>query len=324
MPVDAVRERLRDRLRPSLDPRLARNHRALDAARQDTLIETLTREYFPDGDAYLSSEEGARDLRDHVSARLERFRTEIVPWLDSAVPLAGANVLEIGCGTGSSTVALGEQGARVIGIDILPGSLAVARGRCELYGVEAELLKGNAVEVDDLLGDRRFDLVIFFAALEHMTSDERLAAMRKTWDMLAPGSCWCLVDTPNRLWFVDGHTSHLPFFHWLPDDLALRYSRFSPRDFLQGRFDEPSPEAMLEFRRLGRGVSFHEFELTMGSADDLTVVSSLSSFFDDASVVRRWLRRVGRRQRYRSLIRRQRPRLHSGFFDESLDLILRK
>ena len=49
------------------------------------------------------------------STWLERLvcdRMEVVPWLDATRSLRGVDILEIGCGTGVSTLALCEQGAR--------------------------------------------------------------------------------------------------------------------------------------------------------------------------------------------------------------------
>jgi hypothetical protein len=65
------------------------------------------------------------------------------------------------------------------------------------------------------------------------------------------------------------HTSWLPFFQWLPDDLAFKYSRFSPRFNFGGMYGEETAERMLHFLRRGRGVSFHEFSLTMKPAETL-------------------------------------------------------
>ena len=51
--------------------------------------------------------------------------------------------------------------------------------------------------------------MIFFACLEHMTYAERLTAMRATWNGLRAGALWCSIETPNRLWWFDEHTSFL-------------------------------------------------------------------------------------------------------------------
>lgn len=48
----------------------------------------------------------------------------------AGLPLAGAAVLEIGCGTGRNTVYLAEAAARVLAIDFSEGMLEKARARC--------------------------------------------------------------------------------------------------------------------------------------------------------------------------------------------------
>src|SRR3954465_742961 len=79
---------------------------------------------------YLATEWGQQDLQNHLFNRLRRDREEVIPWLDGSRTIRGSRVLEIGCGTGCSTVALAEQGADVVAIDIDEPSLAVAKQRC--------------------------------------------------------------------------------------------------------------------------------------------------------------------------------------------------
>lgn len=316
------------RFAPPLPRHLAARHRALDANARTALHYALSRHYFADaGPAYLETEAGSRDLDDHLEGRLAHDRGRVIPWLDAARPLAGARILEIGCGTGSATVALAEQGSVVTALDLCERSVQVARRRCELYGLEASFVVGNAVELLDKLQDEHFDFVIFFASLEHMTFAERKAAMRRAWELLDPGDLWCVVETPNRLWFRDVHTSFLPFFHWLPDDVAFEYSRMSPRENFRERYRELDEDSLLHFLRRGRGVSHHDFELAIGPVPQLDVVSSLTHFhrrrhrFPIAS----WLRR--RRTlayRYERLLAKMAPELHPGFLQPDLDLVIRK
>jgi predicted SAM-dependent methyltransferase len=49
----------------------------------------------------------------------------------------------------------------------------------------------NATEVAAAFEDRAFDLIIFYASLEHMLIEERLQAIADTWAMLRPGDLWC-------------------------------------------------------------------------------------------------------------------------------------
>jgi S-adenosylmethionine-dependent methyltransferase len=292
-------------------------------------LEASLREHYlaADADAARDPESLRRDLDDHLAVRLESARRRVVPWLDAARPLSGARVLEIGCGTGSATVALAEQGARLTAVDLCERSVAVARRRCELHEVEADFVLGNAAEVLEKLARERFDFVVFYASLEHMTFEERAVSMRKAWELLAPGDLWCVVETPNRLWFRDSHTSLLPYFHWLPDDLAFAYSRKSPRTGFRERYREPDADARLHFLRRGRGVSYHELELALGPAAQLDVVSSLATFQRARHRLpawARWKRRHSLESRYEALLREISPELHPGFVQPDLDLVIRK
>src|ERR1051325_2899198 len=98
---------------------LSKNFRAIDKQQIASLELSLRDNYFirfPE--EYLSTDFGKDDLQDHLFNRLETNRNMIVPWLDEVRPLQGTSILEIGCGTGASTVALAEQGAEVSGGDV--------------------------------------------------------------------------------------------------------------------------------------------------------------------------------------------------------------
>lgn len=265
-------------------------------------------------ESWLSSDEGKRDLDSHLYDRLNSFRRTVIPWLDHAKPLLGAKILEIGCGTGASTVALAEQGAQVTSVDVDEGSLAVAKDRCQVYGLEVDFYKANAKDLDQLFSNQQFDFIIFFAALEHLTVNERMAAIKNTWDMLSDGSLWCVIETPNRLWHFDSHTSLLPFFYWLPEELAFQYSKFSPRKPFCDAYRDCTEDTMLNFRRQGLGVSYHEFDLAMKKVEELKVVSSLKDY----------LSRIVVKKSYESFLAKQGPKIHSGFYKEYLNLIIEK
>ena len=317
-----------------MPPHLARRHRHLDAPALQTLDAVLRRQYFSQPvhffasspETYLASAEGRDDLAAHVQGRLADDRTRVAPWLDAARPLDGARILEIGCGTGSSTVALAEQGALVTAVDINPDDIAAARERCRLYGLDPRFAVANATEVHQRFAGETFDFIIFFATLEHLTIEERLLAMRHTWEMTPPGACWSVVETPNRLWWYDAHTSMLPFFHWLPDSLAMAYSRLSPRPSLRSRYGDATapPEVALDFARRGRGVSYHEFELTLGPPGGLQVVSALAPHLRRRSPLLRLRWHASGDARYEGTLRRLGPPMHSGFYQPFLDLIIRK
>ena len=158
---------------------LAENHRSADDAGLAELRKSIVTNYhvgWRSREAY-SDEAYERDLNDHLLNRCEGDRSLVVPWLDTLRPLRSMKILEIGCGTGSSTVALAEQGATVVGIDVDEGAILVAKDRCRVYGITADIHVMSAEQIKREFQGEAFDLVIFFACLEHMTVGERLAAL---------------------------------------------------------------------------------------------------------------------------------------------------
>jgi 2-polyprenyl-3-methyl-5-hydroxy-6-metoxy-1,4-benzoquinol methylase len=298
----------------------ARKHRArfrhIDEAARCRL-QRIVRSWIPD-----PTDED--DLADETFGRLNDDRYTVISWLDAAIPLDGATVLEIGAGTGASTVALSEQGALVTGIDIDERSLAVARERCAIYGVSAELYCANVLDLPANILNRTFDLVIFFASLEHMTISERLAGMSLTWALVRPGGCWCVIETPNRLWFYDAHTSRLNFFHWLPDDLALAYAQRSQRKLFASDFSSPADNPSLKLARWGRGVSYHEFALSLGDVERLDVVSDQAAFLRRRNLAAFAYSLVSKARRYERFLARLEPTIHPAFSRQHLNLIIRK
>ena len=304
---------------------LSANFRNLDKAKLDLVESSLRENYFTRfPKEYLSTDWGRNDLQNHLVRRLDADRNLIAPWLDAVRPLRDASILEIGCGTGGSTVALAEQGARVTAVDVDSSSLTVASERCRAYGLDVNFAHANATEVHQLFAGEHFDYIIFYAAIEHMTMEERLSAMRSTWQMLPAGGLWCVIDTPNRLWYYDAHTSLLPFHMWLPDELAFEYSRFSPRQNYRELYREYTDETKLEFLRRGRGVSFHEFELAMKPLKELKIKSSLNLTNRKTGLFASLKWRLSTDYRYFSLLRRIAPAVHEGFLQSFLNLIVEK
>lgn len=315
---DGIISRLKYR---HLSRHLRVRQRPLSPSGQERLVAALAKHYFRDPPGYLNTQAGRKDLRDHVVARTHEDRRTVIPWLDTLFRLDGAKIIEIGCGTCCSTVALAEQGAGVIGYDIDEGGLAVGNERLSIYGLKAELISGNATEIP-AKRIAEVDAVIFFAAVEHMTLDEKLSSFSSVWRSLRSGAYLIVLDTPNRLWWFDSHTSLLPFYMWLPDDLAVHYSRLSPRLSFNERVKPPiTAETLLRLTRTGRAASYHEFELALGSLSALQVSSlnrwkrgnllQLANWFAFDRSFERWLRRHG-------------PRVDSAFYESYLHLAIRK
>jgi 2-polyprenyl-3-methyl-5-hydroxy-6-metoxy-1,4-benzoquinol methylase len=275
------------------------------------------------GGPMFSWEGGAWDLENYVFRRLEWDRAQCVPWLSSAFRLPGARVLEIGCGTGSSTVALAEQGCRLTAIDIDKSSLRVAETRSRAMGLtDVDFRMVNAAEIGDHFSPGSFDCVIYFAALEHMTMPERRQSLAAAWSLIPAGGHIVITDTPNRLWYIDEHTSFLPFFHWLPDEIAAEYmQKFSPRKDLVA---DIAGKGVTGLYRAGRGVSFHEIDLAISPVKELRVLAGKDEFLRGRNVelAGRW--EGSDEQAFTRLLSRSFPEVPAAFFERSIEVIIRK
>ncbi len=156
----------------NITPEISRNFRQADRTGIEVVSQLLKHHYFSRSyleerhthnlEAFLSSPAGKTDFYNHLHRRFDTFRKTIIPWLNDAKPLSGSTILEIGCGTGSSTVALAEQGSTVYAIDIEEDSLEVAKGRCHAYGVSAKFSSVSAVEIGRLFAKQH--LILSFSS----------------------------------------------------------------------------------------------------------------------------------------------------------------
>ncbi len=264
---------------------------------------------------YFSDEIFDNELKTQLYSRLDRNRFYYIPWICKNIDLKGKRILEIGCGTGSSTVALAEQKANVTGIDLDEDSLKVAKDRMDVYGLKAEFICANANDVFDSLRDQKFDIIIFYASLEHMDYNERIDALKKYYSILEKNSFLIVIETPNRLWYFDEHTSLLPYFNWLPDRLAYDYAKFSKRNNFSNLYNDFSEKNFEHFLRRGRGVSYHEFQIAFEvDIKDIKVVSHLKSFFLPFSTEYRFFK----------ILKSITPYVSEGFFYPFLNIIIRK
>lgn len=259
------------------------------------------------------------DVFVHFAHRLAEARNNLLPWLAQFIDMPRARVLEIGAGTGSSVIAFAEACAHVDALDINDRHLDVARARVAAHGVcNATIYCRNATDDLSTIAAAPYQLIVFSAALEHMTYAERITSLRMAWRHLAPGGVLAIYETPNRLWFFDGHTAQANFLHWLPDQLAIDYASRTPRALFN---TEKLNEEILY--RWGRGASFHEFEIAIGLAH-IEVLESMHEYL--ARLHPGYLERTEPplAQRYRALLAEIAPDVAPAFTEEVLNLALRR
>jgi len=108
----------------------------------------------------------------------------------------GASGLDVGCGTGWTTLFLVESGYEAVGVDLSEESLAIARERARRWQVGAEFVQGDFDTFD--IG-RQFDFALSFDALHH--SNRPAMFVERVGVHLRPGG-WAIFGEPSWLHYI--------------------------------------------------------------------------------------------------------------------------
>ncbi|HEX5149030.1 MAG TPA: class I SAM-dependent methyltransferase [Candidatus Limnocylindrales bacterium] len=138
------------------------------------------------------------------------------------------SVLDVGCGTGEHALYLAERGHDVVGVDLAPRAIELARAKAAERGVRVDLRIWDALRVDEL--SRRFDTAIDVGLFHTLSDEQRPGYARSLHAALTPAGralilCWSernpwgygprrvtqmeLLGTFVRGWVVRVRSSHL-------------------------------------------------------------------------------------------------------------------
>ncbi|MDX2168039.1 MAG: class I SAM-dependent methyltransferase [Deltaproteobacteria bacterium] len=126
-------------------------------------------------------------LYDPLIALTLRERAVKQQLVEQARLAPGCAVLDFGCGTGTLALLLKRHcpTARVVGIDVDPTVLELARRKILRAGLDIELRQG--VFGADTFAPASFDRIVSTLVLHHLTRDEKLAVLRAMRTALRPG-----------------------------------------------------------------------------------------------------------------------------------------
>jgi ubiquinone/menaquinone biosynthesis C-methylase UbiE len=169
----------------------------------------------------MSQHDHWQQVSDNAAELYERYLVPslFAPWAASLVEQAalqqGQRVLDVACGTGVvSRLAAPQVGAagRVVGLDLTPGMLAVARTLSSPVGALIEWQEGSAEALP--FPDASFDVVLCQQGLQFFP--DRMVALREMRRVLVPGGKLVL-----SVWRA---LQHNLFFATLADALARHVS----------------------------------------------------------------------------------------------------
>jgi SAM-dependent methyltransferase len=174
---------------------------------------------------------GTPITRDQIRRQYNRYRF-------ASAYCAGKDVLEMGCGAGQGLGYLAKTARKVVGGDIDPANLEVAR---HTYGSRIELRQLDAHKLD--CPDQSFDVIILYEAIYYLEFPEKFAAEVRR--VLRPGGV-LLICTANKSLpdFVASPYSHRYF---TPPELAelLRPLGFEVEFFGEDPVNLNSPKQRL-------------------------------------------------------------------------------
>jgi SAM-dependent methyltransferase len=127
-----------------------------------------------------------KDIRSFYDAIAEKTADEwyannvLMPTIRDFISLLPKNprVLDLGCGPGYESMRLASTGAEVVGIDISPENIRIARNRCP----QCQFAEADFRQLDTRFGI--FDGVFASASLIHLTPTELTAASERIAEVL--------------------------------------------------------------------------------------------------------------------------------------------
>ncbi len=108
------------------------------------------------------------------------------------LPPPPARLLDLGCGTGWTSVFFARSGYDVLGVDLAPDMIALARQQRNREGLSR--LDFVACDYEDLPFEGGFDAVVYFDALHHAVDEA--AALRCAYQALDRGGV-CVASEPG-------------------------------------------------------------------------------------------------------------------------------
>lgn len=164
---------------------------------------------------------------------------ERIDFIQSQVPLTQGimrRILDVGCATGSTAIALIKNGYHVTGIDLNTAMIQSANRRNPEPKTDGIFLKMNMLEVSDYFPSESFDGVLCLGnTLVHLRDASEIEAFfKKVQKILKPGA-WFIFQVINYDLILDKDLTELPDivtsrcrfvrrYTPIPGELALRFS----------------------------------------------------------------------------------------------------
>lgn len=162
----------------------------------------------------------------------------------------GTEVLDLGCGTGNMLVHLAGRGLHLVGVDLSPGMLAVARGKI-LPGA-ARLVQTGVAELTDQFPEQSFDTIISILLFSELSEAEQRLVLHQCRSLLRSGGSLILADEVTAGTWLGRTLHNLLRVPLLLITYLLTQTSTRPVSGLEGKLNEAGFRIVLrESSRLG-------------------------------------------------------------------------
>lgn len=175
--------------------------------------------------------------------------------LDAVGLEPGAALLDIGCGSGWTSLFLAERGYAVTGYDLVPANVELCRTRAERWRSQATF---EVADMEELPPGEPADAALILEALHHSTRQR--AVLASVARRLRPGG-WLLIGEPSWLHRISpGARETRRERGWVERGISVRRLQRDLRDAgfeRTRRFFQPTRP----YERRGRGFAWQAIEL---------------------------------------------------------------
>ena len=187
-----------------------------------------------------------------------RYVQPLARWFD----LTSAVVVDCGAGYGWFSFAFVlSGGSKAIAADIDANRLAAARDIARVLSVDdrMEFIVSPVQSIP--LTTNEVDLSVSIETLEHVGRRNIRTALQRIKEVASQG---VLITTPNKLFPIIAHDTRLPFAHWLPTGIKMKYAKALGREDTNDNNDFLSPldmNALLsKFKPVSKCLTFQSYE----------------------------------------------------------------
>ena len=148
---------------------------------------------------------------------------ELVEVIEGTRRLAPGRALDLGCGTGTTTIYMASKGWQAAGIDFVRRAIRTARAKTVSAGLPVGFLVGDVTRMHELAIEPGFDLLFDQGCFHSLPESAQPAYAQEVSRMARPGATYLLYafgpqpETRRRAFYPRGVT---------PDQVRARFADF--------------------------------------------------------------------------------------------------